>query len=86
MRQGPFLFQPAPQELLGGSATDLLYTSVEEVSHLHPSENGNEERLGVLAVAFSDGKVDVCLDVEKIEAMWETTQVSGYNYDIYLES
>lgn len=74
-RQGPFLFQPAPQELgdgLGGSATDLVYINVEGVSPLHSEEDGTEERLGVLGVVFSDGKIDICLDVDKIEAMWET--------------
>lgn len=81
MRQGPFLFQPAPRELdvgPGGGATDLVYINVEGASLLHPDEDGNEERIGVLGVAFSDGKVDICLDVEKIEAMWETNRVSGY--------
>ncbi|KAF8592657.1 hypothetical protein K439DRAFT_1650279 [Ramaria rubella] len=79
MRQGPFLFQPAPRELegLGGNATDLLYINVEGTSSLHAEEEGNEERLGVLALAYSDGKVDICLDVEKVEALWESSRHSS---------
>jgi nucleoporin NUP82 len=81
VRQGPFLFQPAPQELdqgPGGSATDMVYITVEGTSLLHPDEDGSEERLGLFAVAFSDGKIDICLDVEKVEATWETSQVSEH--------
>ena len=87
MRQGPFLFQPAPRELdqgQGGNATDLVYINVEGASFLHPDDDGNEERLGVLAVAFSDGKVDICLDVEKIEAMWETSRASESDHVTHL--
>jgi nucleoporin NUP82 len=29
----------------------------------------------VILVAFQDGKVDLCLDVEKVEARWELKQV-----------
>ncbi|KAF8504220.1 hypothetical protein JB92DRAFT_780955 [Gautieria morchelliformis] len=80
VRQGPFLFQPAPRELdqgQGGSATDMVYITVEGTSLLHPDEDGSGERLGIFAVAFSDGKIDICLDVEKIEAMWETSRFSS---------
>ena len=86
MRQGPFLFQPAPRELEqgeGGDATDLMYMSVEGAS-LHADVDGNEARLGVLVMAYSDGKVDVCLDVEKIEAMWEVNRVSNPSLHIHL--
>jgi nucleoporin NUP82 len=36
---------------------------------------GETERLGVILLAFQDGKVDVCLDVEKVEARWESKRV-----------
>jgi hypothetical protein len=36
---------------------------------------GETERLGIVVVTYQDGKVDVCLDVEKVEARWESKQV-----------
>ncbi|KAF8528785.1 hypothetical protein BU17DRAFT_73080 [Hysterangium stoloniferum] len=76
VRQGPFLFQPSPHDLDGdgGNATDIIYINAAGSSPLHSENDGNEEGLGVLVVAFSDGKIDVCLDVEKVEAMWDTTR------------
>ena len=38
--------------------------------------DGETERLGLVLVTFQDGKVDLYLDVEKVEARWETKQVS----------
>ena len=58
-RQGPFRMQPAPAELENGHeslACDLAYVSADG--------------LGVLAIAFSDGKVDLCLEVDKVDAVW----------------
>lgn len=77
MVQGPFLLQPSPLELQGeeGQATDIAYIDVTGSSSLHLDDNGNEERLGVIALSYSDGKVDVCLDAEKIEAIWEPVKV-----------
>ncbi|KIJ37458.1 hypothetical protein M422DRAFT_60999 [Sphaerobolus stellatus SS14] len=80
MRQGPFLLQPSPHYLDGeeeSEATDLVYIDVTGSSSLFLDDNGSEERLGALALAYSDGKVDVCLDVEKIEAIWEPAKHSG---------
>ena len=77
IRQGPFLLQPAPRNLEGsegGDATDIVYltfgTSDEE------DDEGETERLGVVLVTYRDGKVDICLDVEKVEAKWEHRHVS----------
>ncbi|KAJ7179843.1 hypothetical protein C8R43DRAFT_376383 [Mycena crocata] len=75
-RQGPFLLQPAPRTLEGSDgadATDIMYLAFgadEDVED--DSEGGETEHLGVVVVAFQDGKVDVCLDVEKVEARWDT--------------
>lgn len=71
-RQGPFLFQPAPQELdgsEGGVATDIAYLGF---SSGQDADEGETERLAIVLVAFSDGKVDVCFDVERVEARWDT--------------
>ena len=36
---------------------------------------GETERLGIVVVTYQDGKADVYLDVEKVEARWESKQV-----------
>ncbi|TCD66933.1 hypothetical protein EIP91_000711 [Steccherinum ochraceum] len=80
IRQGPFLLQPAPRILddsEGGDATDILYMAFGGEGD--EDEESDTERLGVLLVAFQDGKVDVCLDVEKVEAKWEHRQHSNHD-------
>ena len=69
MRQGPFLLQPAPLDLgiIESTASDIAYI-------LAGDEDSDEdtEPLGVVVIVFSDGRVDMCLDTEKIEARdWE---------------
>lgn len=79
-RQGPFLLQPAPRLLEGsegGDATDIAYlTFGDDMDEDNDGDGGETEHLGVVIVAYQDGKVDVCLDVEKVEARWESKQVS----------
>jgi nucleoporin NUP82 len=77
LRQGPFLLQPAPLTLDGsedGDATDILYLLFDHDDETE--DDGETERLGVVLVVTKDGSVDVCLDVDKVEARWETRQVS----------
>ncbi|CEL59627.1 Nucleoporin nup82 OS=Schizosaccharomyces pombe (strain 972 / ATCC 24843) GN=nup82 PE=3 SV=1 [Rhizoctonia solani AG-1 IB] len=74
-RQGPFLLQPAPKELGDGLASDIIYLDIEVSNDLSNSstdvkQNTDSAFIPVIAIAYSDGKVDVCLDVEKIEAKW----------------
>ncbi|KAJ7638640.1 hypothetical protein FB45DRAFT_903426 [Roridomyces roridus] len=76
-RQGPFLLQPAPRTLKdseGGDATDIMYLAfgTDEENEDQEGEGGETEHLGVVVVVFQDGKVDICLDVEKVEARWDT--------------
>ena len=74
IRQGPFLLQPAPCTLEGsegGDATDIIYLSFGADGEETGESDGETERLGVVLVAFQDGKVDLFLDVEKVEARWE---------------
>ncbi|RDX53954.1 hypothetical protein OH76DRAFT_1399124 [Lentinus brumalis] len=74
-RQGPFLLQPAPRLLEGsegGDATDIVYMSFGDDAA--EESEGETERLGLVLVAFQDGKVDLYLDVEKVEARWELKQ------------
>lgn len=79
VRQGPFLLQPAPQVLEGsegGDATDIVYLAFGQDDDPDDHET---ERLGIVLVTYQDGKVDVFLDVEKVEARWE--RKVDYSYD-----
>ncbi|KAI0650605.1 hypothetical protein C8Q79DRAFT_1063880 [Trametes meyenii] len=74
-RQGPFLLQPSPRNLAGGEggdATDIVYLSFGDDAA--EESEGETERLGLVLVSFQDGKVDLYLDVEKVEARWDTKQ------------
>ncbi|KAF9055104.1 hypothetical protein BDZ89DRAFT_1055715 [Hymenopellis radicata] len=76
-RQGPFLLQPSPRILEnseGGAATDIVYLSFGEG---YDDEEATEtEHLGVVMVVYQDGRVDVCLDVEKVEARWDNKSLT----------
>ena len=75
VRQGPFLLQPSPRELPESDeslACDMSYIYLDRV------EEGPGE-LGCILMAYSDGKVDLCLDVDKVEAQWEDTSVCVYS-------
>ena len=78
-RQGPFLLQPSPRILDGsdaGDATDMTYVAFGLGQD--ESDSGNEPmHLGTILVANRDGRIDVCLDVEKVEAKWDSKQVSS---------
>lgn len=76
LRQGPFLLQPSPRSLEGsegGDATDITYITFAGDSE--DEYEGGIERLGIIVMTYQDGKADVCLDVEKVEARWESKQV-----------
>ena len=79
LRQGPFLLQPSPRILEGGDAgdaTDIVYLTFGGKDDDPDGElEGTRQGLGVVLIAYQDGKVDVCLDVQKIEAAWETRSV-----------
>ncbi|KAF9222099.1 hypothetical protein BS17DRAFT_784420 [Gyrodon lividus] len=75
LRQGPFLLQPSPRALEGsegGDATEIAYLAF--VDDEEEENEGETERLGIVVVTYQDGKVDVYLDVEKVEARWESKQ------------
>ncbi|KAJ3550617.1 hypothetical protein NMY22_g347 [Coprinellus aureogranulatus] len=74
LRQGPFLLQPVPRSLDGsdgGDATDIMYLSFGNDDQEAEDEGKETDHLGVLVVSYQDGKVDVFLDVEKVEGRWE---------------
>jgi nucleoporin NUP82 len=58
----------------GGDATDIAYLDFGNDDA--DGGEGETDSLGVVMIAFQDGKVDVCLDVEKVEARWESKQVN----------
>ena len=81
--QGPFLFQPAPRELDGDDiprATDIFLLGggggARGLRNEEEGEEGGEDKVGrksemtVLGLVFEDGKVDLCLEVEKMEGLW----------------
>ncbi|KAG0310912.1 hypothetical protein BGZ99_010466 [Dissophora globulifera] len=77
-RQGPFLFQPAPIELEDDDnrAYDILSLETEAAE--------------VLAMAYSSGRVDVCIAVERPSARWTVQQVrkkdsGSYGFDDTVE-
>lgn len=79
--QGPFLLQPSPRHLEGsegGDATDILYMKFDAEAEVGEEweDEGETERLGLVLIAYQDGRVDVCLDVEKVEARWDAKQVT----------
>lgn len=82
LRQGPFLLQPAPRILAdseGGDATDIAYLAFGTESYDRDNEVSDPEHLGVILVSYQDGRVDLFLDVEKVEARWETKQVCKHH-------
>ncbi|KDR83564.1 hypothetical protein GALMADRAFT_219385 [Galerina marginata CBS 339.88] len=79
LRQGPFLLQPSPRILEGsegGDATDITYLAFGTDEDDPDDDARDTEHLGVMLVSYQDGKVDLFLDVEKVEARWDTKQVS----------
>jgi nucleoporin NUP82 len=78
LRQGPFLLQPSPLTIEGsegGDATDIIYTVLGNEED--EEYDGETEKLGIVMIAYQDGKVDVCLDVDKVEARWEKKTVNS---------
>ncbi|RPA90664.1 hypothetical protein L873DRAFT_1848718 [Choiromyces venosus 120613-1] len=55
--QGPFLFQPAPQEI----STDEYGCDIFHIE---------SDPVGVIGILFSNGKVDICLEPESLKAKW----------------
>ncbi|GAB1519998.1 hypothetical protein RhiTH_003071 [Rhizoctonia solani] len=82
-RQGPFLLQPAPKELGDGLASDIVYLNIQVPNELIGNgladlkNNPDGTSIPVVAIVCTDGKVDVCLDVEKIEAKWAKSNLAS---------
>ncbi|KIY73757.1 hypothetical protein CYLTODRAFT_193304 [Cylindrobasidium torrendii FP15055 ss-10] len=78
-RQGPLVLTPQPpmlEDSPGGNATDIVYVTFSDDAPSGYDEDGTETgHLGIVVVSFQDGRVDVCLDVEKVEARWDTNRM-----------
>lgn len=72
-RQGPFLLQPAPRDLESDEdeplASDMEYILVEPEA-TETNEGADFPLVGVLLMSYENGKVDVCVDVARVEASW----------------
>ena len=62
----------------GGDATDITYLSFGNEDEDAEDPGRETDHLGVLMVSYRDGKVDVFLDVEKVEGRWENKYVGFY--------
>ncbi|CAA7259542.1 unnamed protein product [Cyclocybe aegerita] len=80
LRQGPFLLQPSPRLLEGsegGDATDIAYLAFGTDDEDSTDDVRDTEHLGIVLVSYQDGKIDLFLDVEKVEARWDIKQTSS---------
>ncbi|CAK9780672.1 hypothetical protein CC85DRAFT_287955 [Cutaneotrichosporon oleaginosum] len=76
-RQGPLLFNPAPQEV--GNGDDVDEQSATDLTILHAFGNvpeGQDPGLGinVLAIAWSSGRVDLGIEPDGSEPRWITSR------------
>jgi nucleoporin NUP82 len=86
VRQGPFLLQPEPRLLEGsdgGNATDIAYLAFGADDDDSERSASPTEHLGIIVVAYQDGKIDLFLDVEKVEARWDVKGVCYLLWPIY---
>ena len=87
-RQGPYLVQPEPRELplseeagwgIEGVASDIVVLG--DKSSTGPGA-GPRTGMNVVGVAWVDGRVDLCVEAQKVEAEWEVDDVSlGRDHD-----
>jgi nucleoporin NUP82 len=78
--QGPFLMQPAPDENeladgFGEGACDLLYISYRRPQK-KPKEISSGSEISLLLIAYQQGRVDICIDLDKVEPVWHSNSVS----------
>ncbi|KAG9042788.1 hypothetical protein FS842_002063 [Serendipita sp. 407] len=70
--QGPFRFQPAPapspEPEWDELASDIIYLKLASTDGKRSSAGATAA--GTILIAYADGRVDVCLDLVKVEAVW----------------
>ncbi|WWC95514.1 hypothetical protein V866_002379 [Kwoniella sp. B9012] len=73
LRQGPLVYSPAPQDIGNGdeddeqAATDLY---ISQIRSSGDDEEGGRSDETIIAIAWSGGRVDMGLEVEKPEPRW----------------
>lgn len=84
-RQGPFLLQPAPHDLETDEdeplASDISYVTLENSNDIEEDDAEKNDTSFVL-ISYENGKVDVCMDIAKVEATWarpDPDSVSGFS-------
>nr|XP_019043367.1 hypothetical protein I302_07943 [Kwoniella bestiolae CBS 10118]OCF22297.1 hypothetical protein I302_07943 [Kwoniella bestiolae CBS 10118] len=71
LRQGPLVYSPAPQDIGNGDEDDEQAATDLYISHIPPSEEEeNGETETIIAIAWSGGRVDIGLEVEKPVPRW----------------
>lgn len=85
-RQGPFLLQPAPRELESDedepAASDLVYMCLEPETTNEDNEDA-PIALGLVLMSYENGKIDVCIDVSKVEATWSKQESDDVSHCIH---
>jgi nucleoporin NUP82 len=89
MRQGPLLLDPAPQEVGNGDdvdeqmATDLAIIRARGDKEKKEGGDSDGQRINVLAIAWSGGRVDLGVEVTPPEPRWMSSRDPG-GVDLYL--
>jgi nucleoporin NUP82 len=71
-RQGPFVLRPAPSSMIDedGDMTDIQYLTAGSDTEM--DEHGRRHELGIMIITSQDGHTNVCLDLDKVEARWDS--------------
>lgn len=78
MRQGPLLIDPAPQEVGNGvdvdeqTATDIAV--IRATVESDKSDTDTQDSINIVAIAWSAGRVDLCLEQDAPEPRWITSR------------
>ncbi|CCJ29972.1 unnamed protein product [Pneumocystis jirovecii] len=72
--QGPFLFQPAPLEF---SSKHVMASNIIALG---------TNTIGILAISYTDGKIDICIEVDRIEPKWFLNKNEQYQSTNYLST
>jgi hypothetical protein len=72
--------QPPPDEDeladgFGEDACDLLYVSYRRSQKKHKVVSSSPE-ISLLLIAYQHGRVDICIDLDKVEPVWHSNSVS----------
>jgi nucleoporin NUP82 len=71
-RQGPITFKPGPEE--GDDEDDPVACDLV-IMAIPVGDESNRDEVNVIGLAWSDGRVDVGLDVDKVQPQWVTARV-----------